>query len=66
MCRRQATKELYTEVRKIPPTIYLKVIFTTLLITAHGVKAVHNFDVPGAYLHASLSGNKKVLIKFEG
>ena len=35
----------------------------SLIINSHKVRAVHNFDVPGAYLHASLPGKKKVIMK---
>ena len=36
------------------------------MIDAHEVRAVHNFDVLGAYLHVSLPADNVAHIKFEG
>ena len=48
------------------PTTPLEVIFVSLIIGVHEGREVHTFDAPGAYLHASLPGNKEVIMKFEG
>ena len=48
------------------PTITLEALFSSLLIDAHEGRAVQTFDVPEAYLHASLPYDKVVHMKFEG
>ena len=41
-------------------------LFELLLIDSHEGRAVQTFDVPGAYLHASLPYDKVVHMIFEG
>ena len=48
------------------PTITLEALFSSLLINAYEGRVVHTFDVPGAYLHASLPYDKVAHMKFEG
>ena len=47
-------------------TIPLEVLFVSLIIDARERRAVPTFDVPGAYIHASLPDDKIVHMKFEG
>ena len=47
------------------PTIALEALFVSLLIDAHEGRSVQTFDVPGAYIHASLPDDKVVHMKFE-
>ena len=47
------------------PTIALEALFESLIIGAHEGSAVHTFDFPGAFLHASLHDDKIVNMKFE-
>ena len=49
-----------------PPTIVLEALFLSLLIDTHEGIAVQTVDVPGAYLHTSLTDDKVVHMKFEG
>ena len=48
------------------PTIALEALFASLLIDAHTVRAVHNFDVLGAYLHALLPDDKVLHMNLDG
>ena len=47
------------------PAIAPKSLFALLLIDVHEGIEVHTFDVPGAYLHASLPDYKVAHMKFE-
>ena len=48
------------------PTIILEALFASLLIDAHKGRALHTFDIPGSYLHASTPDYKVVYMKYEG
>ena len=48
------------------PTIALEVLFVSSLIDVHEGIALHTFEVPGEYLHASLRDDNVVHMKFEG
>ena len=47
-------------------TIKLEALFPSLLIDTHEGISLHTFDVPGAYLPASLPDDKVVHMKLEG
>ena len=48
------------------PTISLEALFSSLLIDAHEGISLHNFTVPGAYIHTSLPYDQVVHMKSEG
>ena len=48
------------------PTVSLEAIIGTLLIEVREGRDVAIFDVPGAYLHAEMPGDKKLLMVFRG
>ena len=48
------------------PTIAIEELFALLIIDAHEGKALHIFDVPGAYLHVSLYDDSIAQMKCEG
>ena len=48
------------------PTLSLESLMSLLLISAHEERETAVFDVPGAYLHADIPGDKFVVLKIEG
>ena len=46
-------------------TITLEALFASLLTDSNEWREVHNFDVPGEYIHTSLSDDKVLHMKFE-
>ena len=48
------------------PTLSLESLMSLLLISAHEERDTAVFDVPGAYLHADIPGDKFVILKVEG
>ena len=48
------------------PTVSLEALITTLLISAFEDRDVASFDVPGAYLHATMPEDKRVLLRIDG
>ena len=48
------------------PTISLQVLLASLIISAYEIRAVHTFDVPGAYLQSPLPKGNVIFMKFEG
>ena len=48
------------------PTVSLEVLLGTLMIDAYEGKDVATFDVPGAYLHAEMPKDKRVLMRLRG
>ena len=48
------------------PTLQLESLFLSLMIDVMEGRDVAIFDVPGAYLHAEMPKDKKILMKFRG
>ena len=48
------------------PTIALEALFVSFFNDAHEGRAVHTFEVPGTYIHASIPDDKVAHMKFEG
>ena len=49
-----------------PPTVRIVGLFTTIMIDAYEGIEVSTFDFPGAYLHADVSKDKNILLKYRG
>ena len=45
------------------PTVSLELIFTNLVIDEYEECEIATFNVPGAYLHAKMPADKKVILK---
>ena len=48
------------------PIVSLESLFFTLIIDEHEGRNIATFDVPGAYLHAEIPKDKRILMKFRG
>ena len=48
------------------PTVKPEGLFTTVVIYAYKGRELTTFDVPGAYFHADMSNEKRVLLKSRG
>jgi hypothetical protein len=60
------TRKYIPREKATSPTIATTSLFTSLVIDTQEGRAVHTFDIPGAYLHAKLPKNKQVLLKLIG
>ena len=47
-------------------TVSLESLFTALVIDAYEERDIANFDILGAYLHANMATDKKVILKLRG
>ena len=48
------------------PTVYLEVLFCTMIIDANEGHNIDTFDVPGTYLHAKIPKDKRIIMKLRG
>ena len=48
------------------PTVSIEALITTLIISGYEGRDVASFDVPGAYLHATMPEDKRVLLRLDG
>ena len=48
------------------PTVSLEGLLKTLVIDAYEEREVETFEIPGAYLHAEMPKDKKVILKLRG
>ena len=47
------------------PTVSLDTIFCTLIVDAHEIRNMTNFDIPGAYLHADTPKEKRIIMNLK-
>ena len=46
--------------------VFLEALFCTLIVYAHEGRDVETFDIPGAYMHADMQNDKRILMNLRG